>query len=194
MLYFTPNTKLRGILNYLSKSKILYERSVTAIGSSTIWGSASSILNLKSDKSIGDNCWCSGNSANQYVDIEFKTHYLKVKAFSIKTHFINSNYIFNKFSLQGYNSTNSFVDIYTHDGTKVAPTAISLFTCQKIETFNHFRLKLLSQTSNPEAWHFILGAIEFFGYIEDLYPNHTCKIKTQIHNRIFISLIILFHK
>ena len=125
MLYFAPKRNLRGILNYLSKNKILYERSVVATESSRFtgyrWGPGSAILDLKSDKSRYEKCWCSENKENQYVDIEFKTHYLKVKGFSIKTHFINDNYLFSNFSLQGSNSSSDFVDIYLHDGTNVSP-------------------------------------------------------------------------
>ena len=133
---------------------------------------------MGSDKSVFENCWCSDNKPNQYVDIEFKTHYLNVKGM------FNNNFTFNKFSLQGSNSTDNYIDIYTHDGTTVAPKDISLFSCQYIETFNHFRLKLLSPTKNPESWHFIIGAIEFFGYD----PHHTCLNKKQPKNFILINV------
>ena len=195
MLYFSPNRNLKGILNYLSKNKVLYERTVVANESSrniaSGWGTGNKILDLKSDKSILSNAWCSESIERQYVDIEFKTHYLKVKEFSIKTQQQNKKYTFSNFSLQGSNSSSNFVDIYLHDGTTVSPLNISTFRCQKIETYNHFRLQLLSKTENPVTWFFMIGAVEFFGHIENIYQHYTCKSKKYFHTNIIIYLVMI---
>ena len=191
MLYFRSNDNLNGILRYLSKNQKLYKAEVTAEGSSHFfdesanWGSADVILDQKNNQKLSD-CWCSRDKENQYVDINFTIHYVKATSFSIKP-FYNNNFVIHSFALQGSNSSNDFVDLYKHDGTDLKNGAVNVFDCQKIETYNHYRIKLLDQVSNPANWHFIICAVEFFGYVTNLSLYQSCLNKRHriISNAIF---------
>ena len=153
MKYFYPNNNLKGILSYLSKSKVLYEKAViateTSYHSENGWSPAKVILDQKSNKSENKNCWCSINNENEHVDIEFKIQHIKTTAFSIKTHMLNTKYGITNFSLEGSNDTVNYVELYRHNGTEITPMSVNLFICQRVEAYNHFRLKLLSPTANP---------------------------------------------
>ena len=194
MLYFPSNSNLNGILRYLSKNQKLYKAEVTAEGSSRYfsdsnnWGPGDVILDQKNTKKLSD-CWCSGGIPYQYVDIDFKIHYVKATSFSIKPNYINMHVIHN-FTLQGSNSTDNFVDIYRHDGTNLTNGISNFFNIKNIETYNHFRIKLLDKTFNPSQWHFIICGVEFFGYVTDLSLYQTCLHKRCriINNAIFIVI------
>ena len=194
MLYFPSNSNLNGILRYLSKNQKLYKAEVTAEGSSHFihetynWGVADTILDQKNTFKFSD-CWCSEYKPYQYVDINFKTYHAKVTSFSIKPNYYDMHIIRN-FTLQGSNSTDNFVDIYRHDGTNLTINAVNTFDCQKIEIYNHFRIMSLDTTANPISWHFIICAVEFFGYVTDLSLYQSCINKRHriINNAIFFMI------
>ena len=194
MLYFPSNANLNGILRYFSKNQKLYKAEVTAVGSSRYvhntnkWDFADAILDQKNTGKISD-CWCSESQPNQYVDINFKIHYVKATSFSIKPYFDNHHIIHN-FTLQGSNSTETFVDIYRHDGTNLSYGIANVFNCQNIETFNHFRITMLDHLADYNAWFFIICAIEFFGYVTDLSLYQSCQHKRYriMNNAIFFMI------
>ena len=190
MLFFPPNSNLRGILRYFSKNPKLYKAEVTTKESSHYvhqnnWGHGDVILDQKNTEKNSD-CWCSANKPNQYIDINFKIHYVKATSFSIKPLFSNE-YIIHKFVLQGSNSSDNFVNIYTHDGTYLKYGVPNVFNCQKNETYNHFRILMLDKVADLDEWHLIICAVEFFGYVTDLSLYPTCYQQRyhSINNLIF---------
>ena len=147
------------------------------------------LFQIKRTRIDRSDCWCSKNDPYQYVDITFKIHFVKVTSFSIKPAYYNKHIIHN-FTLQGSNSTDNFVDLYRHDGTNLTYGIANVFDCEKIETYNHFRIMLLDKTLNPNSWHFIICAVEFFGYVTDLSLYQSCINKRHriINNAIFFMI------
>ena len=195
MLYFKSNANLKGILRYFSKNPKLYKAEVTAKESSRYdnhmnWGFGEVILDQKNTEESKD-CWCSDHLPYQYVDINFKIHYVKATSFSIKPLYSNS-YVIKNFTLQGSNSTDNFVDIYKHDGTHLTYGVPNVFNCQNIETYNHFRIKML-ETTDYGDWYFIICAVEFFGFVSDLSLYPTCFHKRYhgINNLVFFIILTL---
>ena len=196
MLYFQPNNNLNGILRYFSKNPKLYKAEVTAKGSSHLvdhnkWGDSDAIFDHKHTEAPSD-CWRSESRQFQHVDIDFRIHYVKALAFSIKPLWYNLHVIKN-FTLQGSNSTDNFVDIYTHNGTSLTYGVPNVFNCQNVGTYNHFRFTMVDHLADSNAWYFIICAVEFFGYVTDLSLYQSCNIKRYsiINNAIFLIVLIL---
>ena len=193
MLYFRSNANLNGILRYFSKNQKLYKAEVTAVGSSHLvnhnnWGEADVILDQKNTKKLSD-CWCSEHKFNQYVDINFKIHYVKATSFSIKPLCCDQHVIHN-FTVQGSNSSDNFVEIYRHDGSNLTSGIANVFECQKTEIYNRFRIMMLDSSADKNEWHFIICAVEFFGYVTDLSLYQSCfrKRYQSINNAIFFMI------
>jgi len=153
------------------------------------WGYGNVVLDLISDKWNSRNCWCSDIEENPYIDIEFKLHYINVTSFSLESHYINDNHIITNFTLQGYNKTGEFVDIYHHDGTPVPTKQVNFFNVQNYGLFNHFRITMVEKTLS-NSWHFILGSVEFFGYIEDLDLFISCKNKKTLKIPTLFAILL----
>ena len=191
MLYFRSNSNLNGILRYLSKNQKLYKAEVTAVGSSRLihetnkWSLADVILDQKNTNRNRSDCWCSENKPLQYVDITFKIHFVKATSFSIKPVYYNK-YIIRNFTLQGSNSTENFVDLYRHNGTNLTYGTANVFDFQNTKIYNHFRIMMIDKTAD-NFLHFIICAVEFFGYVTDLSLYQSCINKRHriISNVIF---------
>ena len=193
MKYFPSNSNLSGILRYKSRNNKYYRKEVTAKGSSHLqnsnnWGFGDAVLDLKNIFNNSD-CWCSGNYEFPYIDIAFHINFVKATHFSIKTH-QSSDYFISNFSLQGSNSTKDYVDIYKHNGSQLINGQVNVFEVQNISSFNHFRIKLLQQTTVPPSWHFIICAVEFFGFVTDFSFNPTSNLKRNLSLNVLLLILV----
>ena len=193
-MHFASQGKLNGILRHLSRQKKLYKGQVTANATSTFhennWGEPYNVLDFSTKKNIRSTCWCSSNTYNSSIDINFKMHNVFIKAFALRLMDINKNYSITNFTLEGSNSSNEWETLYVHRKEYLIPKSTYYFDVQKQGTFNHFRFKMTNETIEPISNHFIIGNVEFFGIIEDFSPIcFTCKYKRSMPKHYLIIML-----
>ena len=119
----------------------MYKSIVNATGLSHLdnhinWGYGSTVLDLKRTYEYSD-CWCSNSASNQYIDIDFKIHYVKITGFSIKTH-RDSDYYISEFVFQGSNDASNYNEIYKHSGSNLKSAQANIFQVQSDAKYNHY--------------------------------------------------------
>ena len=196
MVIFRPafNGSADGILNYMSrKYKSTYNAFVTATGSSYYsvngWGEPKALLKRLVDRTANENSWCSDYRYEYpFIQFDFPMHPITLTHYTMRSS-PSAKYVYSNWTVEGSNDSINWNVIDTKiDYNKDVTGKQYTYECDKVETYNHFKITMRSKNYGSN-WHFIIHEIEFFGSIR-IFGINSCRRGKSLQLNILLLVII----